>query len=113
MILIKNGFVIENNQLVQKDVLIDGEIIKRVCSNIETEAQVIDATNLLVMPGAVDVHVHLREPGYEYKETIKTGTQSAAKGGVTSIMSMPNLNPCPDCLDHLVVQKKIIEKDAL
>ncbi len=113
MILIKNGFVIENNQLVQKDVLIDGEIIKRVCSNIETEAQVIDATNLLVMPGAVDVHVHLREPGYEYKETIKTGTQSAAKGGVTSIMSMPNLNPCPDCLDHLEVQKKIIQKDAI
>ena len=65
------------------------------------------------MPGAVDVHVHLREPGFEYKETVKTGTLSAAKGGVTSIMSMPNLKPCPDCLENLNVQLAAINKDAI
>ena len=65
------------------------------------------------MPGAVDVHVHLREPGFEYKETVKSGTMSCAKGGVTSIMSMPNLKPCPDCLDNLQVQLDKIETDAV
>ena len=65
------------------------------------------------MPGAVDVHVHLREPGYEYKETIKTGTLSAAKGGVTTIMPMPNLNPCPDTLEHLNVQLEKLKTDSL
>ena len=65
------------------------------------------------MPGAVDVHVHLREPGFEHKETVITGTTAAAKGGVTTIMSMPNLNPCPDCLESLRKQLDIIEKDAI
>ena len=65
------------------------------------------------MPGAVDVHVHFREPGYEKKETIKTGSLSAAKGGVTTVMTMPNLKPCPDCLENLMVQKEIIKKDSI
>ena len=65
------------------------------------------------MPGGVDVHVHLRQPGYEYKETILSGTKAAAKGGITTIFAMPNLNPCPHNLENLNVQKEIIEKDAL
>ena len=113
MILIKNGKIIENNQLIKKDILIENNIIVYIDSNIETECETIDATNMLVMPGAVDVHVHLREPGFENKETIKTGTLSCAKGGLTSIMSMPNLNPCPDTLEHLNKQLDIIKKDAV
>lgn len=113
MILIKNGKIIENNQLIKKDILIENNIIVYIDSNIETECETIDATNMLVMPGAVDVHVHLREPGIENKETIKTGTLSCAKGGLTSIMSMPNLNPCPDTLEHLNKQLDIIKKDAV
>lgn len=113
MILIKNGLLIENNQLVKKDILIENNLIIKIESNIEYDCEIIDAANMLVMPGAVDVHVHLREPGFENKETIKTGTLSCAKGGLTSIMSMPNLNPCPDTLDHLNKQLDIIKKDAV
>ncbi len=113
MILIKNGKIIENNQLIKKDILIENNIIVYIDSNIETECETIDATNMLVIPGAVDVHVHLREPGFENKETIKTGSLSCAKGGLTSIMSMPNLNPCPDTLEHLYKQLDIIKKDAV
>ncbi len=112
MILIKNGRIVENNKLVKKDILIDGDLIKEISDEINGACQIIDVQNALVMPGAVDVHVHLREPGFTKKETIKTGTKSAAKGGVTSIMSMPNLNPCPDSLEHLNVQLEIIKKDA-
>ena len=113
MILIKNGNIIENNLLVKKDILVDNDIILKIDDNIEENCEIIDASNCLVMPGAVDVHVHLREPGFEYKETVKTGTLSAAKGGVTSLMSMPNLKPCPHTLENLKVQLDAINKDAV
>ena len=110
--ILKNGLIIENNKLIKKDILIvDGKILE-IRDEINGD-DVIDCTNLLIMPGAVDVHVHLREPGYEYKETIKTGTLSAAKGGVTTIMPMPNLNPCPDTLEHLNVQLEKLKTDSL
>ncbi len=69
--------------------------------------------NCIVLPGLVDVHVHLREPGFSYKETIKTGTMAAAHGGYTAVCSMPNLNPVPDCFDALKQQLDIIERDAV
>jgi dihydroorotase len=65
-----------------------------------------------ILPGLTDVHVHLREPGFLYKETMKTGTLSAATGGFTDIFSMPNLNPCPDSMQNLRVQLDIIARDA-
>ena len=113
MILIKNGFIVLDNKLIKKDILIENEFIKKIDTQIECDCETVDAKGCLVMPGAVDVHVHLREPGFEYKETIKTGTLSASCGGVTSVMSMPNLKPCPDSLKHLKVQLDIIKRDAV
>ena len=113
MILIKNGYIVYKDNLIRKDILIDENKIIKMEETLNYECEIIDATGCLIMPGAVDVHVHLREPGFEYKETIKSGTLSCAKGGVTSIMSMPNLKPCPDCLKNLKVQTDIIERDAV
>ena len=91
----------------------DGVIAERG-SNIEAtpEDVVIDATGLKVAPAFVDVHVHLREPGYGYKERIATGTMAAARGGYTTVCSMPNLNPVPDSIENLKVQQDIIDSDA-
>ncbi len=114
MILIKNGKIIDNNNLINKDILIDDEgKIAKIEDSIEASCEVIDAKGNLVIPGAVDVHVHFREPGFEKKETIKTGTLSSAKGGVTTVMPMPNLNPCPHNYENLKVQMDIIERDAV
>ena len=113
MILIKNGLLIINNELVKKDVLIKDDKIVAINDNIEGDYQTIDASSCLVMEGGCDVHVHLREPGFEYKETIHQGTLSAAKGGFTTIMAMPNLNPCPSDVPSLNLQEEIIKKDAL
>lgn len=110
--IIKNGFIVKNNELVKQDILIENGIISQISDVIDGN-DIIDAKDCLIIPGACDVHVHLREPGYTYKETIKTGTLSAAKGGVTTILSMPNLNPCPHNLENLKIQQEIINKDAL
>ena len=66
-----------------------------------------------VLPGFCDVHVHFREPGFSYKETVYSGSLSAARGGYTAVCTMPNLNPVPDCLENLKQQTEIIKKDAL
>jgi len=69
--------------------------------------------NAFVFPGFTDVHVHLREPGFSYKETIRTGTMAAARGGYTTVCAMPNLNPVPDSLENLKVQTDLIARDAV
>lgn len=66
-----------------------------------------------MFPGFCDVHVHFREPGFSYKETIETGSKAAARGGYTAVCTMPNLNPVPDSLENLKVQQDIIDKDAV
>ena len=100
-ILIKNGHVIDPaNKVDEKlDILVsDGKIAKlgKPGSISANGAQVIDAAGKLVVPGLIDMHVHLREPGFEYKETIATGTAAAKAGGFTSVCCMPNTNPVND-----------------
>lgn len=115
MIALKNGYILEGGALKRADILIDGGIIAKIAPYIEVSPsdEVFDCFGHWITAGAVDVHAHLREPGYTHKETILSGTASAAKGGITSLMSMPNLNPCPDSPENLAVQQKIIDKDAL
>ena len=114
MLLIKNGYIVSGeNDLVVKDILIKDDVIIKIEDKIDEKCEVIDAKGCLVMPGATDVHVHFREPGFEAKETIKSGTMSSAKGGFTCVMPMPNLNPCPDCYENLKVETDIIERDAI
>ena len=111
--ILKNGLLLEGGQLQKRDIEIDasGTIVAiSPCINGE---EVVDVSGLWVIPSAVDVHVHLREPGFEYKETILSGTTASLKGGVGTIMPMPNLNPCPDSVEHLKVQTDLIERDAL
>lgn len=99
-LLIKNGRVIDpaNNIDDSLDILVEGTVIKKVAKAIKAEgsAKVIDAKGKIVAPGLIDMHTHLREPGFEYKETIKTGTMAAAAGGFTAICCMPNTNPIND-----------------
>ena len=109
--ILKKGYIVSDNELVKKDILIVDGLIKEIADEINGDG-VLNVDGLLVIPGAVDVHVHLREPGYTHKETIKTGTLSSAKGGVTTVMAMPNLNPTPDNLNNLMIEKELIEKDA-
>ena len=70
-------------------------------------------SSFVVLPGFCDVHVHFREPGFSYKETIKTGSMASANGGYTSVCTMPNLNPVPDSLENLQIQLDAIKKDAV
>ncbi|MBS1366563.1 MAG: dihydroorotase [Oscillospiraceae bacterium] len=71
-----------------------------------------DSSEYVIFPGFCDVHVHFREPGFSYKETIATGSRAAARGGYTAVCTMPNLNPVPDSVEHLEVQRRLIEETA-
>ena len=79
---------------------------------LSSELACFDDSRYAVFPGFCDVHVHFREPGFSYKETIKTGSLAAARGGYTAVCTMPNLNPVPDSVENLNQQRDIIEKDA-
>lgn len=110
-VIIKGGTIVG---VGKEDIAIaEGRIVER-SSNIEPAAddRVISAEGLIVAPSFVDVHVHLREPGYGYKERIATGTMAAAHGGYTTVCSMPNLNPVPDTMENLKAQQDIIDRDA-
>ena len=110
--ILKNCKILIDKKLVKKDILIECNLIKKIDDEIVGE-DIIDVKGCFVMPGATDVHVHLREPGFEYKETIKSGTLSAAKGGVTTVLAMPNLNPCPHNEENIKLQLELIKRDAI
>lgn len=104
-VVIKNGTVYQNGSLRQADVLLAGSKIKAIGPNLSGD-QVIDASNKLVSPGLVDLHVHYREPGQTYKEDIKTGSMAAAHGGFTTVGAMPNVTPVPNTSKLI---KKMVE----
>ncbi len=114
--LIRNGRVIDpaSGKDGIYDVLIeDGTIVSVDASIPEGNNDIIDAAGCFVMPGLVDLHVHFREPGFEYKETIKTGSMAAAHGGVTTVFPMPNTRPVIDSVDMYDKVQKIIDRDAV
>ena len=109
-ILLKNGNVIDYaSRCNQKmDILVKDRKIAKIANQInEVADNTIDCTGLMVMPGMIDMHCHLRQPGFEYKETIETGSKSAVKGGFTTICPMPNTKPTPD---SAIILKEIIEE---
>lgn len=114
--LIKNGKIIKkDNQLIPAEIWIEDKKIKAIGTAFDEAMfdEVFDAKGQLITPGLVDVHVHLREPGFTYKETIETGSKSAARGGFTTVCAMPNLNPVPDTPEKLKEVYDIINKNAV
>ena len=88
------------------------DLSSRISSIVSSQLAHFDSPKYVFFPGFCDVHVHFREPGFSYKETIKTGSFSAARGGYTAVCTMPNLNPVPDSVENLNLQRSIIETDA-
>lgn len=108
--LLKNGTLIDykTNTFEKYDILLQDDKIAKIEKDItESVDNLIDCTNLNIMPGMIDIHCHLREPGFEYKETIETGAKSAVAGGFTTICPMPNTKPTPD---STIILQKIIDE---
>ncbi len=114
--LIKNGQInTRKNETAPAEIWIENGKIKAIGEGF-SEAEfdeVFDAKGQLITPGLVDVHVHLREPGFTYKETIAAGTKAAARGGFTTVCAMPNLNPVPDTPEKLEQVYDLIKRDAV
>ncbi|HOJ48128.1 MAG TPA: dihydroorotase [Bacillota bacterium] len=112
-LLLSGGYVYQGGSFFEADILIEGGIISKIEPHLPTNrSKTIALYNFYIVPGFADAHVHLREPGFSYKETVRTGTTAAASAGYTAVCTMPNLNPVPDSPENLNVQTDIIEKDA-
>lgn len=113
MLVFKNAKMYEDGKMITRNISFDGVALSPIVedlSHFDESTVVID--NMAILPGFCDVHVHLREPGFSYKETIKSGTLASARGGYTAVCSMPNLSPVPDSREHLEAQLEIIRRDA-
>ena len=109
-ILLKNGRLVDYKTKVdgKKDILITNEKVEKIADEINCDVdKIIDCSNLIIIPGMIDIHCHLREPGFEYKETILSGSKSAVSGGFTTICPMPNTKPVPD---SAIILSEIIKK---
>lgn len=113
--LIAHGKLLVDDQLISQNVLIENGLVTAITMPDQAvdADQVIDVEGKFVSPGLVDVHVHYREPGFNDKETIRTGTMAAAHGGYTTVGAMPNLDPTPDTVEHLTDQIKLNKDKGL
>ncbi len=106
-LMLKGGYVYTDGHFEKKDITVFfGD------SSVSSLPSSVDITGKYVFPGFADVHVHLREPGFSYKETVESGTSAGAAGGYTALCTMPNLNPCPDSKEDLALQLDLINKGA-
>ena len=110
--IFRNASIYEHGMMKQADMLIDGASLSVYEGDVSYLNSIPVFDNIFILPGFCDVHVHLREPGFSYKETIKSGTAAAARGGYTAVCSMPNLSPTPDSRAGLGVQLDVIATDA-
>lgn len=111
--LLKGGQVYSGGAFVRADVLVEDGIVAAVGAAADPQAEVVDVAGKHLLPGLIDVHVHFREPGFSYKETIASGSRAAARGGYTTVCTMPNLNPAPDTAEHLQEQLELIREGAV
>lgn len=111
--ILKNATAYLDGSFKKTDISVSDGIITDLSTSLsDSSAEIIDLNGYYIYPGFVDVHVHLREPGFSYKETIKTGSMACARGGYTHVCTMPNLNPVPDSEENINLQLDIIKKDA-
>lgn len=110
-ILFKDAMVYRDGTFLRRDTLFQAGLLSFPTGHI-SGVPVVDGLHICVLPGLADVHVHFREPGFPYKETIRTGSMAAARGGYTAVCSMPNLDPVPDCPEALARELEIIHRDA-
>lgn len=112
--LLSGAFVYSAAGFEKKDISIKSGVIFDIADRIvpTSDFKIFQLDNCFIFPGLIDVHVHLREPGFFYKESIKTGTMAAARGGFASICAMPNLDPVPDSAEHLKTEMDIVSRDA-
>ncbi len=110
--LFRGALVYENGQMNKLDMYFDGKSLSPFTGDLFSFDNSVIFDNTVIFPGFCDVHVHLREPGFSYKETIETGTKASARGGYTAVCSMPNLDPAPDSRENLEKQIDIIKRDA-
>ncbi len=111
--IFKNATAYIDGSFKKTDITVSDGIITDLSAVCSSDNVIYDLEGCFIYPGFVDVHVHLREPGFSYKETIKTGTVASAHGGYTDVLSMPNLNPVPDSYENLKLQLDIIKRDAV
>ena len=110
VIRLKNAHVLDGEKFLLRDLELPCMEPRSYCGG---SVSVLELDHCFLLPGLVDVHVHLREPGFSYKETIRTGSLAAAHGGYTAVCAMPNLNPVPDSLEHLQPELEAIRHDAV
>ena len=115
-LLVRGGRVVDPSQALDAcvDVRVRAGTIVEIGERLETQPgeELVEASGCIVAPGFIDMHVHLREPGFAYKETIASGTQAAVRGGFTAVACMPNTNPALDDPEVLAALAAIVERDA-